>query len=140
MNIKMGKRLFLNFICCLFKFLDTLISLSQRRSKITGAIAQFIALAGEFVNDGGVGAFVEKEVARVHGVVVEAGNQVARLEAGAFDGAFGVHAEKDGVEQNLKGTGRQIVLEWRFGKGFSLRSAASDETGSDIGVSWRKDY
>ena len=45
-----------------------------------------------------------------------------------------------GVEQNLKGTGRQIVLEWRFKKGFSLRSATSDETGSDIGVSWRKDY
>ena len=45
-----------------------------------------------------------------------------------------------GVEQNLKGAGRQIVLEWRFKKGFSLRSATSDETGSDIGVSWRKDY
>jgi translocation and assembly module TamB len=45
-----------------------------------------------------------------------------------------------GVEQDLRGTGRQIVLEWRLSRTLSLRSATNDETGADIGLSWRKDY
>ena len=51
------------------------------------------------------------------------------------------------IEQNLSGTGRQVVLEYRFKKGFSLRSAtgetgsgATTDTGANIGLSWRKDY
>ena len=45
-----------------------------------------------------------------------------------------------GVEQGLDGIGRQIVVDWKIGKNLSLESSTNEETGADIGLSWRKDY
>jgi translocation and assembly module TamB len=44
------------------------------------------------------------------------------------------------VEQSINSTNRLIVISWRLSSHFSLRSSASDQTGADFGVFWRKDY
>ncbi len=44
------------------------------------------------------------------------------------------------VEQNLTDNSRKFIVEWRFSPSFSLQSTASDETGADLGVLWRRDY
>ncbi len=44
------------------------------------------------------------------------------------------------VGQSLTEQEREIVVEWRLSRSFSLKSTTSDVTGADIGVFWRKDY
>jgi len=44
------------------------------------------------------------------------------------------------VEQSINSTDRLVVISWRLSSHFSLRSSASDQTGADFGVFWRKDY
>lgn len=44
------------------------------------------------------------------------------------------------VGQSLTEQEREIVVEWRLSRQFSLKSTTSDVTGADIGVFWRKDY
>ncbi|MGE3332448.1 MAG: translocation/assembly module TamB domain-containing protein [Rhodospirillaceae bacterium] len=44
------------------------------------------------------------------------------------------------VGQSLTEQEREIVVEWRISRSFSLKSTTSDVTGADIGVFWRKDY
>ncbi len=44
------------------------------------------------------------------------------------------------IEQSVNSTSRVFVLSWRLTSHFSLRSSASDQTGADLGVFWRKDY
>ncbi len=44
------------------------------------------------------------------------------------------------VEQNLTDNSRKFVVEWRFLPSVSLKSTASDETGADLGILWRRDY
>jgi translocation and assembly module TamB len=44
------------------------------------------------------------------------------------------------VEQSVNSTNRLFIITWRLSSRFSLRSSASDQTGADIGVFWRKDY
>ena len=44
------------------------------------------------------------------------------------------------IEQSVNSTNRLFVLSWRLTSHFSLRSSASDQTGADLGVFWRKDY
>jgi len=42
--------------------------------------------------------------------------------------------------QSLIDQEREIIVEWRISRSFSLKSTTSDVTGADIGVFWRKDY
>jgi translocation and assembly module TamB len=44
------------------------------------------------------------------------------------------------VGQSLIDQEREIVVEWRISRSFSLKSTTSDVTGADIGIFWRKDY
>jgi translocation and assembly module TamB len=44
------------------------------------------------------------------------------------------------VEQNVNNTSRLFTITWRLTRHFSLRSSASDQTGADLGLFWRKDY
>ncbi len=44
------------------------------------------------------------------------------------------------VGQSLTEQEREIVVEWRLSRSFSLKSTTSDVTGADIGLFWRKDY
>jgi len=45
-------------------------------------------------------ALIEQEIAGIHGVIVEARNQMPRLEARRFHCRLRVHTELDHVEQN----------------------------------------
>lgn len=44
------------------------------------------------------------------------------------------------VGQSFTEQEREIVVEWRMSRSFSVKSTTSDVTGADIGVFWRKDY
>jgi len=44
------------------------------------------------------------------------------------------------VGQSLTDQEREIVVEWRLSRSFSIKSTTSDVTGADIGFFWRKDY
>ena len=59
-------------------------------------------------------ALVEQQAAGTHGVIVEARYQVLGLEASGLHGAFGVHAEEDGVEQHLE---QRLILIVAAGSG-----------------------
>ena len=44
------------------------------------------------------------------------------------------------VGQSLTEQEREISVEWRISRSFSVKSRTSDVTGADIGLFWRKDY
>lgn len=44
------------------------------------------------------------------------------------------------VGQSLTEQEREIIVEWRISRSFSVKSTTSDVTGADIGLFWRKDY
>lgn len=44
------------------------------------------------------------------------------------------------VGQSLTEQEREIIVEWRISRSFSVKSTTSDVTGADIGFFWRKDY
>ncbi len=45
-----------------------------------------------------------------------------------------------GVEQGLEGQGSQFIVEWQLTDDLSLNSTTRQDTGSDIGLRWSRDY
>ncbi|MEQ8509572.1 MAG: translocation/assembly module TamB domain-containing protein [Rhodospirillaceae bacterium] len=45
-----------------------------------------------------------------------------------------------GVEQGLEGQGSQLIVEWQLTDDLSLNSTTRQDTGSDIGLRWSRDY
>lgn len=45
-----------------------------------------------------------------------------------------------GVEQGLEGQGSEVIIEWQLTDTLALSSAINQETGSDIGLQWSRDY
>lgn len=45
-----------------------------------------------------------------------------------------------GVEQGLEGQGSQVIIEWQLTDNLALKSTARQDTGSDIGLRWSRDY
>lgn len=45
-----------------------------------------------------------------------------------------------GVEQGLEGQGSQVIIEWQLTNNLALKSTARQDTGSDIGLRWSRDY
>ena len=76
----------------------------HRRSAAVPAIAIFdhVPAFDECVKCSARDTFIEKQIAQVPGVIVEARDQVTGLKTRRFNGRLGVHVELDHVEQQLQ--------------------------------------
>ncbi len=45
-----------------------------------------------------------------------------------------------GVEQGLEGQGSQLIIEWQLTDNLAAKSTTRQDTGSDIGLEWSRDY
>jgi translocation and assembly module TamB len=45
-----------------------------------------------------------------------------------------------GVEQGLEGQGSQLIIEWQLTDNLAVKSTTHQDTGSDIGLKWSRDY
>jgi len=83
---------------------------------------------GQFGSRRWVDTFIQQQVPGSHGVIVEARNQVARLETWCFNRLFRIHSELNDIQQNLQ---QRLILIVAAGSGERQDGLAVGQAGHD---------